>query len=103
MNSLVKMRLAGILAGVAAFFFTAAQLPRFLVLAATQPGKITVTVPVLVTDAADRIVSQLQEEHFKLYEDQTEQKITGFNDKSDESDESILVVVNGVTQDPTTA
>jgi Ca-activated chloride channel family protein len=93
------MRLTGILAGLAAVFFTAAQLPRFLVLAATQPGKITVTVPVLVTDPLDRIVCQLEKEHFKLYEDQIEQEITGFDDQSDES---ILVVVNGVTQDPQT-
>jgi Ca-activated chloride channel family protein len=42
-------------------------------------------------------VSQIQKEDFKLYEDRKEQEITGFNDKSDES---ILVVVNGVT--PTT-
>ena len=99
MNSLLKMPWAGILAALAAVLFTAVQPPRFLVLAATQPEKVTVTVPVLVTEPLGRIVAQLQKEHFKLYEDQIEQEITGFND---ESGESILVVVNGETQDPTT-
>jgi Ca-activated chloride channel family protein len=95
----LKLLLAGILTALAAVLFTAVQPPRFLILAATQPEKITVTVPVLVTDPLGRVVAQLQKERFKLYEDQIEQEITGFND---ESDESILVVVNGVTQDPTT-
>ena len=99
MNSLPKTRLAAILVVLAAVLFTVVQPSRFVVLAATQPEKITVTVPVLVTDPLGRVVAQLQKEHFKLYEDRKEQEITGFNDKSDES---ILVVVNGVTQDPTT-
>jgi hypothetical protein len=43
------MSLAGILAALAAVLVTAVQPPRFLVLAATQPEKVTVTVPVLVT------------------------------------------------------
>jgi hypothetical protein len=47
MNSLLKMRLAGILAGLVAVLFTPVQPPRFLVLAATQPEKVIVTVPVL--------------------------------------------------------
>jgi hypothetical protein len=46
----LKMRLAAILAGLAAVLFTAFQRPCFLVLAATQPEKITVTVPVLAID-----------------------------------------------------
>ena len=62
MNSLLKTRLAAILAVLAAVLFTAVQPPRFLVLAATQPEKITVTVPVLVTDPLGRIVCQLQKE-----------------------------------------
>jgi Ca-activated chloride channel family protein len=93
------MRLAAILAGLAAVLLAAVQRPHFLVSAATRPEKITVTVPVLVTDPLGRFAAQLQKEQFKLYEDQIEQEITGFNDKSDES---ILVVVNEVTQDPTT-
>jgi Ca-activated chloride channel family protein len=100
MNSLLKTRFAAILAVLAAVLFTAVQPPRFLVLEATQPEKITVTVPVLVTDPLGRVVAQLQKEHFKLYEDQIEQEITGFNDEDSEA--SIVVVVNGVTQDPTT-
>jgi Ca-activated chloride channel family protein len=100
MNSLPKTRLAAILVVLAAVLFTVVQPSRFVVLAATQPEKITVTVPVLVTDQLGRIVAQLQKEHFKLYEDQIEQEITGFNDEDPEA--SIVVVVNGVTQDPTT-
>jgi Ca-activated chloride channel family protein len=95
----LKMRLAGIFAGLAAVLSTAVQPPRFLVSAATQPEKITVTVPVVVTDPLGRIVAQLQKEHFKLYEDRIEQEITGFN--ADSSEVSVVVAVNGISQDPT--
>jgi Ca-activated chloride channel family protein len=95
----LKMCLAGIFAGLAAVLSTAVQPPRFLALAATQPAKITVTVTAIVTDPMGRIVSQLQKQHFKLFEDRIEQEITGFN--NDDSDVSIVIVVNGISQDPT--
>jgi Ca-activated chloride channel family protein len=53
-----------------------------------------------LTDPLGRVVAQLQKEHFKLYEDRIEQEITGFN--NDDSDVSLLIVVNGGTQAPTT-
>jgi hypothetical protein len=74
---------------------------RFLVLAATQSEKITVTVPVIVTDQLDRYVSGLQKEHFELFEDRGEQEIRGFNNDGN-ADVSVVIVVNGIAQDPTT-
>jgi beta-lactamase regulating signal transducer with metallopeptidase domain len=46
---LLKIRLACVLAVLAALLFVVVQVPRFLVLAVAQP-KITVNVPVMVTD-----------------------------------------------------
>jgi hypothetical protein len=96
----LKIRLAGVLAGLAALLFMVVQAP-FLVLAAPQPEKITVTLPVIVTDQLDRYVSGLQKEHFKLYEDQIEQEIGGLDNDAN-ADVSLVIVVNGMTQDPTT-
>jgi hypothetical protein len=95
------MRLPGVLAGLAALLFTIVQAPRFLVLAATQPETITVPVPVIVSDQLGRYVSGLQKEHFKLYEDRMEQEIRGFNNDVN-ADVSLVIVVNGITQDPAT-
>jgi Ca-activated chloride channel family protein len=97
----LKMRLARVVAGLAALLYIVTQAPRFLLLAATQPEKITVTVPVVVTDSLGRYVSGLEKEHFKLYEDRIEQEIGGLiNDFH--AGVSVVVVVNGITQDPAT-
>jgi hypothetical protein len=89
-----------VLAGLAALLFILVQAPRFLAFAATQPEKITVTLPVVVTDRLDRYVSGLEKEHFKLYEDRTEQEIGGF-DNNGNADVSLVIFVNGIAH-PTT-
>jgi beta-lactamase regulating signal transducer with metallopeptidase domain len=97
---LPKMRMAGVLAGFA-LLSTVVQAHQFLVLAATQPKKVTVTVPVTLTDHRGRYISGLEKDHFEISEDGILQEIRRFDNDVNAS-VSVVVVVNGVAQDATT-